>query len=340
MEDKFYYPVERVISKVTEDLKKYPSADIYNIISSGKLNNEIKRIDIAGRITNVAEVIAYNNPDTLEMEYSVVLSMAYCQYLWIICDIALRTLDHLIYVSEAAKSGLNLEEFIRSNDELINKTDAELIEFIKNYDYDIDPNKLRLQTERINELLKDNRFHEKMGNELAIAFSLLPNEGLPLRHNAFRQLDMSDGYGLVANSCCLKGVSFILLHELNHVALDHFSHSPTMQDEKEADISAFWTMYVDSDENEKFTVGIGIICTLFSLFIKDFESEVDGVHPREDIRLFETLDNMINDNEKYGYMVIYLFNLWASIKRISDFPEVQITDPDDINKIKEYFSRI
>ena len=338
MNYKFYYPIERVISKVSEDLRKYPSPAIYKIISSGKLNNEIKKIDIAGRISNVAEVIAYNNSDTLEMEYYVVLSMAYCQYLWILCDISLRTLDYLIYVSEVAKLGMDLEEFVRCNDELVNRRGEELIELLSSHG--IDPEKFRLQAERINPLLKDDKFHKKMGKELMVAFSLLPNEGLPLRYNAFRQLNMFDGYGLVANSCCLKGVSFILLHELNHVALDHFSHNPTMQDEKEADSSAFWTMYLDSDENEKFTVGIGIICTLFSLVIKDFGSPGDNVHPREDIRLFEAVDNMISDNQKYGWMVIYLFNLWASIKRINDFPEVQITDPEGINKIKEYFSRI
>lgn len=341
MNTRFSYPVIRLFPRITEDLQKYPSVDLRSLIENGTLNNEILQMDTCGKCTDVAEVIQHNDETTMAMHYTVRISVAYCQFLWIICDIAIKTIDRLIALGEAAKNGMTKEALIEANKELLRKSESELKALLQSYDLSDVADQLQTHVHRMNELLNDEHFYENIGKELALGMSLLPEENMPLKLERFLRLNMNMnyGYGHLANSCCVKGITFTLLHEVGHIVLNHFSHAETMDDEKEADAHSFWTIYSEVPEAERFTANVGIICMLFSLLVKDFDKPRDGVHPREDRRLLSIFDNITVENEKYRWLTAYLFCLWAQIKRKQDFPEIYFTEPTAIDQIKAYFNR-
>lgn len=334
----FTFPVQKLFPNITSDLSKYTSAGIPDSISSG-LNNDIKLLDLGSKCSDVAGVDPYLIDGSLETGYSVSLSASYCQYLWIICDVAIRSIDYLNTIHIASMSGKSKDELIIANEMTLSMSDEDLTSLIASHNASGSITQFREQTKRINELLKDENFLSKMDRELSLALSLIKHDRRTLCPEDFSGLSMNDGYGLTVNSCLVKGVSFILLHELHHLKLKHLEKATkTSNDEIEADAAAFWTMYSDIGDDERFTVVIGILCMLFSLFIKDFGTPDDKEHPGEDTRVFHILEIVSGDNPKYTWLIIYLFILWSNITGIENFPEVSIYDKDAIEKIKDFLS--
>lgn len=332
----FTFPVQRLFPNITRDLGKYTSAGIPDSISKG-LDNNITILDLGSKCSDVAEVAPYLIDGSLETGYSVSLSAAYCQYLWIICDVAIRSIDYLNTIHIASMSGKSKDKLIIDNEMALSMSDEDLTSLMELYKAQGSVKQFRVQTERINELLKDEKFLSKMERELSLALSLINHDCQTLCPEDFSGLNMTDGYGLTVNSCLVKGVSFILLHELHHIRLKHLEKATkTPNDETEADDAAFWTMCNDIGDDERFTVVIGILCMLFSLFIKDSGTPDDKEHPGEDTRVFHILDIVSNDSPKYTWLIIYLFILWSNITGIENFPEVSIYDKDAIEKIKDF----
>lgn len=105
MESKLF-PVQALNKNITDILKSIISADIQNCVKLG-LSNEVSFIDVGTNITCPAKII----PDYTTRGCKVELSAAYCQYLWLTCDIALKSIDVSIIKQECDKEKLNLEEF-------------------------------------------------------------------------------------------------------------------------------------------------------------------------------------------------------------------------------------
>ena len=335
-----YYPVCRLYGQIFDDLAHYPSLDMLQGFDKDRLMELIQPIDLDCKCTNVAEVKRRNNPETLDMEDYIELSIAYCQFIWILCDIAISSIDRLIAIGEAKADGKDKDLLIKANEVILTKSDEELNDLLDTFNLPVRPTvtQFRMQTTRLNELLKDDDFNDKMGAELVLGLSLLPDEGLPLNFHDFSTLDMDKGYGLTANGCFIKGISFLLLHETAHIHLGHSSVNPSISDEEEADDEAFSILYSEATDNERFSAVIGIICMLFSLVIKDFGCIGDDAHPREDIRLFHIVDMISAENEKYRWLTAYLFILWAQIRHPEGFPDIAFNDSTAIDQIKAYFN--
>lgn len=82
------YPIHTLNANITAILSKIITADIPGCINNG-LSNEIRFIDECSYITCPAEIV----PSGLNGECYVKLSSAYCQFLWLLCDITLKTID-------------------------------------------------------------------------------------------------------------------------------------------------------------------------------------------------------------------------------------------------------
>lgn len=105
------FPVLRLEENIKLDLRKYASAKIRESVES-TLENEILYTDLDGIIDKTAyiSVIKYM-PDTNERICQTTISVAYLQYLWIICDIAIRTYDRVMATTEYDKTGVDIQEF-------------------------------------------------------------------------------------------------------------------------------------------------------------------------------------------------------------------------------------
>ena len=86
-----FYPVQKLNENINLIFKKIVSSDISGNIESG-LEKEIRLKDIEEHISDVASIVR----DPLTGKDVVTLSVAYCQFFWLIADISLKTLDRLI----------------------------------------------------------------------------------------------------------------------------------------------------------------------------------------------------------------------------------------------------
>ena len=73
--------------------------------------------------------------------------------------------------------------------------------------------------------------------------------------------------------------------------------------------------------------------------ITDPNMTEDGIHPREDKRIFDIYENIKEENEKFAILIIHMFKLWKDFNSIQDFPELKNGNLEDtINSIKELLS--
>ena len=49
--------------------------------------------------------------------------------------------------------------------------------------------------------------------------------------------------------------------------------------------------------------------------------EEDGIHPREDKRIFEVYDTIKCDNDKYTYLLTYMFDYWGNTYHVPNYPK-------------------
>jgi hypothetical protein len=320
------FPVQALNRNITEILKKITSAGILENVNKG-LNNNIEFIDVGKAISNVAEINPINN--------KVIISAAYCQYLWLMCSITIMEIDREVIVKVCEHFGIPLEQFLEDSVTIINTPKKQIQGQISLKGDDIDKYIEYLKTTP--ELLEEEGYLRRRENYINLLCELTDKEKFDINH--FSKIDMKTPYAEKINSVYCFGICFILLHELSHFSLGHIDRdSQSVQDEIEADLASFWSIYSDISEDEKFSAICGILCALFSLLFLNPTMESDGIHPSEEDRIIAIYDSIKSDNPKYTILLVSLFTYWAKFHNIIDFPKDLQSTEKSINEIKSFLS--
>ena len=320
------FPVQALNRNITEILKKITSAGILENVNKG-LNNNIEFIDVGKAISNVAEINPINN--------KVIISAAYCQYLWLMCSITIMEIDREVIVKVCEHFGIPLEQFLEDSVTIINTPKKQIQGQISLKGDDIDKYIEYLKTTP--ELLEEEGYLRRRENYINLLCELTDKEKFDINH--FSKIDMKTPYAEKINSVYCFGICFILLHELSHFSLGHIDRdSQSVQDEIEADLASFWSIYSDISEDEKFSANCGILCALFSLLFLNPTMESDGIHPSEEDRIIAIYDSIKSDNPKYTILLVSLFTYWAKFHNIIDFPKDLQSTEKSINEIKSFLS--
>ena len=65
----------------------------------------------------------------------------------------------------------------------------------------------------------------------------------------------------------------------------------------------------------------------------------DGIHPREDKRIFDIYENIKDEYIKFTLLIIHMFKLWKDLNNIQGFPEFDNDNPKEtIGHIKSFLS--
>ena len=305
-----YFPVFRLNDAITEVIAKITSIDIKNGIENG-LNQEIYFVDKQGPITTVAEIKEYH-----DKTHFVVISEAYAQFLWLMCDIAFCIHDGMAIQTEYKQLSVKEQkEFIShlcdNNEESRCLKEMFCWKSVLKYCSD--------STDRI-KLLFYKSVTEKEMDELY-------------------GYDMTSEIGERINSLYVYAMAFILLHEFSHHSLGHDLNSDnSVSEENEADQNAFWSIYSDLKDKEKRTAKRGILCALVSLLFLNKRLEDDGIHQKPIERIFEYYDLMQEEGEDYAPLLCYLFYIWAVYAKDKDMPTMENSTEygELLEKMKKY----
>lgn len=341
------FPVLRLEENIKLDLRKYASAKIRESVES-TLENEIVYVDKEGIIQNPASIypIHIDMGPGFELLQAKV-SVAYLQYLWIICDIAIRTYDLNMAYREYIKAGASISIMIQTNDAISKLPRHQLVAEIQASGKKIDIDQFLAQTEALNNILKNSDIESHINYEWEVAKSLTADGPGP-NWCGLQTLDMDSYYGTKVNSAFVKGAAFVLLHEHSHYALGHLSKKDEdfdelRKDEKEADYEALRVMLNDSPAEEKFSAATGILAAAFSLLFWGFylPKKDNDPHERDDDRIFTLLDHIRNTpawNPKFESMTVYLFNLWARQNDIPGYPFTDWESPTALSDIQLFLA--
>lgn len=317
------YPIHRLNRNITQILGRIINADILGNIKKG-LRNEISFFDEGEHISDVAEILPNCSRIKTDEAY-VKLSSAYCQYLWLIDDYVLKTIDFKIIQDSCQQNGIAIADFKKSITRVIHN--SRIIPEFPGFD------KMHYiaYLKSVLPIIDSQDFKNEF--DLAMTFNDLSK---PIDFPFLCEISMDGPYEQRTNTVYCYGIAFILLHELSHFSLKHLDKEAVIKDEKDADINAFWNVYNDISDNEKFSANIGILCALFSLMMLNPYLEENGVHPREDKRMFYVYDNIKEYDEKYTVLLIELFHLWAEKNNISRFPTQSGNREKDIEAIRSF----
>lgn len=320
------FPVQALNRNITEILKKITSAGILENVNKG-LNNNIEFIDVGKAISNVAEINPINN--------KVIISAAYCQYLWLMCSITIMEIDREVIVKVCEHFGIPLEQFLEDSVTIINTPKKQIQGQISLKGDDIDKYIEYLKTTP--ELLEEEGYLRRRENYINLLCELTDKEKFDINH--FSKIDMKTPYAEKINSVYCFGICFILLHELSHFSLGHLDkNGQSIQDEIDADFDSFWSIYSDISKDEEFSANCGILCALFSLLFLNPTMKSDGIHPSEDDRIIAIYDIIKEDTPKYTILLVSLFTYWAKFHNIRDFPKDLQSTEKSINEIKSFLS--
>ena len=316
------FPVQALNSNITTILKKIVSTDIYGNINAG-LSNQIKFIDQGTHISNIAEI--YKNIDD---SCQVILSAAYCQYLWLLCDISIKSHDIKIVKQECQLNNMTIEDFIAGSQQFLCSTNVQ-------HNTIFSSNSFCMHFADFLFRMKDLLSGDYM-EQLALETELLLELSDPTKtidNRKLEKINLKGKYEEKSNSVYCFGIAFILLHELSHFSLGHMNIAKEdIEDEVNADMAAFWNIYSDINDEEAISANCGILCALFSLMFLNHNLESDGVHPREDKRIFQVFDQIKDDTNKYADLLVYLFDYWGCHYKI---PGYQITHEDSSIRIEK-----
>ncbi len=340
--EKKTYPIHKLDGNITAILQTIISADIPGCINKG-LSNEIHFIEEGTSITNPAKIV----PDILNGGYYVQLSVAYCQYLWLICDMALKSIDFETISYECGKRGLDLKGYKAFLEEFISLPKEMALEKLQKSGYNINPTQYYDYLKRSLSIIDTERLKKELEMDYCLLLPLA-DKSKAIDIEKYYQINFDGAYEEKVNAMYCFGITFVLLHELSHFSLGHISvcesnKKKEMEEEMEADIAAFWNIYSSLTGPELFSANCGLLCVLFSfIFIflnPNLSIDEKDNHPREDKRLFEIYDNIKDDNEKFTLLIIHMFKLWKDFNGIQDFPELKNGNLEDaINSIKEFLS--
>ena len=251
-----FYPVQKLNENINLVFKKIVSSDISGNIESG-LENEIRLIDIEEHISDVASIV--RNP--LTGKDIVTLSVAYCQFFWLIADVSLKTLDRLIIEESSTAAGCTIQQF-RQCIENINTKQSDFQHFDCTQYVNIDDNKFLSYLQTVPEILVDD-FWKQMDEEYTHALSII-SSNMDIDIEAIKAYSINSKYHERVNSVYCYGIAFILLHELSHHSLGHMSEKVQKDDEENADMSAFWSIFSDITGEASFSANIGMLLVFYS----------------------------------------------------------------------------
>ena len=322
------FPVQALNRNITEILKKITSADILGNVNKG-LNNNISFIDVGKAISNVAEINPINN--------KVIISAAYCQYLWLMCSITIMEIDREVIIKACEQYRISLAQFIEGTILIVNKSKEQIKEELQLMGYhNVDVEKYIGYLKITPELLNNEEYSRRQESYIKLLHELTNNKEFYIDH--FSEINIKTLYGERINSVYCFGICFILLHELSHFSLGHIDRdSQSVQDEIDADLASFWSIYSDISEDERFSANCGILCALFSLLFLNPTMESDGNHPSEEDRIIAIFNNIKSDNPKYTILLVSLFTYWAKFYNIRNFPK-DLQEEEPIDKIKSFLS--
>ncbi len=326
------FPIHRLNQQVSEKLAKIVSANIPGNINKG-LRNEVSLIDEGTGITDCA----YITRDSSTGDIFVTLSAAFMQYVWLLNDIALKSIDLSTIMQECNRLGLDIETYVKSSELVATMTPEELAEKCQ-LPQDVDPLQYIDFIKRTLPLL-DFESHKKKCKYEATLIQRLCDKTEKFTDKDFTDIDLNAGYEEKVNSVYCYSIAFAMLHELSHFQLGHFTTNVLKQGfEKDADLNAFQCVFTDLDAQEKFTAMVGILCLLFALLMLNPTMKEDGIHPREDKRIFEIYNKVASENPKYTVLLVRMFNFWASVYNIAGYPVTTDDSEDSLNKIRAFLS--
>lgn len=342
------YPVQRLFPNITADFQKYAALNIPEAFAMG-LKNEINVIDQDGPMTDFAHI----SKNKAGNRFEVALSAAYCQVIWLLCDAMVCSADYQNILSICRQSNMSPEDLIAENNRILILPDDVFLSEMKLSALQIPPTaesikKFKDFIRHENVLLSAPDLGKRLEDELKAALSLLPGNGplSPEVKATINSVDMSDnGYGGMVNGCCVKAVSFVLLHELSHCVLGHFSAKDIMRIEAEADENAYKKMYDSCPAEERFTVGIGLLCSAFALLFSNptMKHRCTDIHPREDRRILAVYDHIMKGATpehaiKYAIMLLYLFNFWGRCFKIPGYQQLPTEDSASVTRLRDFLA--
>lgn len=325
----FLYPVHSLNTNITAFLKKVISADILGCVKTG-LKNDVNLMDKGSHITKTLCIERCEDG----ISSQVYLSSAYCQYFWLLCDIVLRILDRRVIASACTYYGITLDAFMQNVKDTNMRKREQVLPFVPDYlKPDIDRYLTYLKI--VPDLLTTD-FWEQLGKKYEMA-ECLRDRRLLIDKKDMNTIDMKGKYAERTNSVYCYGIAFCMLHELAHHKLKHLDKEEEMKDEIDADARAFWNIYKDIKGEERFSANIGMLLVFFSFMMLNPKMEEDGIHPREDKRMFTIYDIVENENPKYTMLLVNMLDLWAKLCQIDNYPKNLEPIGESIVKIKKYF---
>lgn len=325
------YPIRKLDRNINHILHDIISADIEGNVNKG-LQNQIDFIDEDDHISNVAEIV--KNP--IDGTCSVKLSEAFCQFFWFLSDICLKEIDLSIIKDECAKANGTLALY-KQEVETILQNPMRYFWLLLQYP-GVSPAQYLDYLHRSLQLLDAKKHTASQQHEFQMAVSIL-DKSKTIDLVAISKTNIDGLYEQKVNSVYCFGITFILLHELSHFAMGHMDKPiEEQEDEVNADLAAFWSIYSDINDARRFSANIGILSSLFSLLMLNPNLEEDGIHPREDKRIFDIYDNIKDENPKYTVLLVRLFKIWADVYGVADFPQVNDDSESSLQTIRDYFA--
>lgn len=326
------YPIRKLDRNINHILHDIISADIEGNVNKG-LQNQIDFFDEDDHISGVANIV--KNP--IDSTCRVMLSEAFCQFLWFICDICLKEIDLSIIKEECAKVNGTLDQYKQEVETILQNPMRYFWLFLQQH-----PNLSSVQyldyLHRSTQLLDVNQYTDNQQHEFQMALSI-QDKSQTIDLAAINKINIDGLYEQKVNSVYCFGITFILLHELSHFALGHMDKPlAECEDEINADFSAFWDIYSDINDVRRFSANIGILCMMFSLLMLNPTMTEDGIHPREDKRIFDIYDKIRDENSKYTVLLVRLFKIWADTYDSTDFPLVIDDSESSLQTIRNYFA--
>lgn len=325
------YPIRKLDRNITHILQDIVSANIEGNVNKG-LQNQIDYIDEDTHISDVARIVKNPNDGTCR----VMLSEAYCQFFWFISDICLKEIDLSIIKDECAKANGTLAQYKQEVETILQNPMRYFWLLWQQYP-GVSPAQYIDYLRRSMQLLDAKQHNSNQQHEFQMAVSILDNSQT-IDLASISKTNIDGLYEQKVNSVYCFGISFILLHELSHFALEHMGKPAQMAFEVNADMNAFWSVYRDINDARRFSANIGILCAMFSLLMLNPNLAEDGIHPREDKRIFEIYDNIKSESPKYTVLLVRLFKIWANVYGVTEFPQVNNDSESSLQTIRNYFA--
>lgn len=307
-QSQYTFPVEYILQAVQSSLPQMQTVDLLKGFELG-LKNEIHLVDKDGSWTTIADV---------SLNGQVVLSVTFSQFLLLLCHVGLIVHDSIEVACELARmSDVELEQY---KHEL--NVDCPLTRFLK--------------------AIPDYETAVRYCSQLIDIAKPLLTTG-PITNSEFdlinKGVDYSSPLVTRANSLCVYGIDFILLHEASHVILGQdLTQEGDVEEETDADHNAFWAMYSDLKGKERNTAMMGCICALVSLLFYNPTLKTDGIHPREDDRLFAFYDILKEEKSSYTEMIVILLAGWAATFDVEGFPIYEGSYEETLNKQRAFLA--